>query len=295
MGMGRWDDSSRVAYKSLADTATKARSATEYFTNRDVHKALNPRGVTIRESCDSEQNPNSNAIIVGLDVTGSMGMIAHTMAKEGLGTLIESILDRKPVEDPHIMFMAIGDVHYDSAPLQVSQFEPDIRIAQQLKDIYVEGGGGENNSESYDLPWYFAAAHTTIDCFEKRGKKGYLFTIGDELPPTGGVKDQLQRLLKDGAERDYDSQELLKMAEEKYHVFHVIVEQGSYAQRSVERVTNAWRELLGKRAIGLNNYNYVAQVVVSAIEVSEGADPEDVLASWQDAAVRKAVKHALFD
>lgn len=295
MGMGRWDESSRASYSKLAATATKARSANEYFTNRAVHKELNPRGVAIRESCDSEQNPNSNAIIVGLDVTGSMGMIAHTMAKEGLGTLIESILDRKPVEDPHIMFMAIGDVRYDSAPLQVSQFEPDIRIAQQLKDIYVEGGGGGNDSESYDLPWYFAGTHTKIDCFEKRSKKGYLFTIGDEMPPYGVEKTELQSLLEDGAERDYDPQELLKLAEEKYHVFHVIVEQGSYAQRSVERVTNAWRQLLGKRAIGLNNYNYVAQVIVSAIEVSEGADPEDVLASWQDADVRKAVKHALFD
>ncbi|HAO33838.1 MAG TPA: hypothetical protein DCQ84_12920, partial [Candidatus Competibacteraceae bacterium] len=58
-----------------------------------------------------------------------------------------------------------------------------IRIARQLRRLWLEKGGGGNACESYTLPWYFAATHTAIDCFEKRGKKGYLFTVGDEEPP----------------------------------------------------------------------------------------------------------------
>ena len=71
------------------------------------------------------------------DVTGSMGMIADALARKGLGTMVEEILARKPVSDPHIMCMGIGDVLYDRAPLQVTQFEADIRIAEQLEKLWL--------------------------------------------------------------------------------------------------------------------------------------------------------------
>ena len=34
--------------------------------------------------------------------------------------------------------------------------------------------------ESYELALYFAAYKTSCDAWEKRQKKGYLFTLGDE-------------------------------------------------------------------------------------------------------------------
>jgi len=295
MGHGRWDEDSRVTYRSFADTATKAHGVRDVYTSTKMNTVLDPKGIKIRESCDSEDNPNSNAIIIGLDVTGSMGMIAHSLAKEGLGTLIEGIIDTKPVEDPHIMFMAIGDEIFDSAPLQVSQFEPDIRIVQQLKDIYVEQGGGGNDVEGYHLPWYFAANLTKIDCFDKRGRKGYLFTVGDELPPKGLTKRDIKKVFGVDVQTDYTSAELLEKASEQYHVFHLIVEQGSFAHRALPRVTGQWRELLGKRAVLLSDYNHMSQVILSIMKVSEGENPEEVVASWEDRAIRETVKHALFD
>lgn len=291
MGMGSWDD--RDWTRTVSTRATKTRE--EIFTQRRIHKMFDPRGIKIRESRDSKDHPESNAIILGLDVTGSMGLIAEKIAKEGLGTLVAGILDRQPVKDPQIMVMGIGDINTDEAPLQVSQFESDIRISEQLENLWLEGNGGGNAYESYDLPWYFAAHRTSIDCFEKRGKKGKLFTFGDELPPGGVTKSQLKEYFAIDEARAFTALQLLEAAQKKYEVFHVIVEQGNYASRDLARVTKTWRDLLGKRAILLDDYNHISEVTLSVLEVSEGKDPNEVVKSWEGKSVRKSVQHALFD
>ncbi len=275
MGSARWDPSDWSAYA----TSTTGKSTDAVFASRGIDKDLNPFGVTVRESRDSDLNPKSTAVIVGLDVTGSMGMIADALARKGLGTMVEEILARKPVSDPHLMCMGIGDVLYDRAPLQVTQFEADIRIARQLEKLWLEKGGGGNSCESYNLPWYFAAMHTAIDCFEKRGKKGYLFTVGDEEPPLDLPAAAVARFIGDRT-RDFDSRELLTLVERMYHVFHVIVEEGSHARHDPRGVRNRWTELLGQRVIGLSDHTQLAEVIVSAIEVNEGRDPDRVVNSW---------------
>lgn len=278
MGTSRWDADAWTSYAST--TATKSRDA--IFTAKyGMKDTLNPHGVKVRESRDSTANPESNAIIVGIDVTGSMGMIAEALAREGLGVLFQEILDRKPVSDPHLMFMAIGDASCDSAPLQASQFEADDKIITQLTDIYLEGRGGGNNWESYNLPWYFAANHTSIDCFEKRGKKGYLFTVGDEFPAHDLTRAQIDKVIGDKLQTDsLSNEELLTMVSRMYHVFHVIVEEGSCARSNGSAVTNAWKKVLGQNVLNLSDYRRLSEVIVSAIQVVEGAKKDTVVKSW---------------
>jgi hypothetical protein len=192
------------------------------------------------------------------------------------------------------MVMAIGDAFCDRAPLQVSQFETDIRIAEQLKSLYIEEGGGGNAFESYDLPWYFAGRRTSIDCFEKRGKKGYIFTMGDEPPPPQGLaSSQLNGIFGGGEQADYTSADMLALAQEKYNVFHVIIEQGSYARTRPTEVKNAWQKLLGKKAISLSDANYMTEVILSVMDVNEGKNPEDVINSWEDPKIKNVVRYAL--
>ena len=74
------------------------------------------------------------------------------------------------VKDVEISIMAIGDLAYDSAPIQMSQFESDVRIAEHLDKVYFGGGGGGNCYESYSLAWYCGLNHAQLDCWE-RGKK----------------------------------------------------------------------------------------------------------------------------
>lgn len=293
MGHGRWESTGRSFYKS-SSTSAKTKSRDDYFVSRQVTDALNVKKVTgMRESRDSEQNPNSNAIILGLDVTGSMGDIAHQIAKDGLGKIIEGILDQQPVVDPHIMFTAIGDVRYDTTPLQASQFEADHRIIEQLNQIYLEGGGGGNATESYDLAWYFAGTMTSIDCWEKRKKKGYVFTFGDEEVPQGITESQLKAVFDRGTQHGASASEAFDLASKMYHVFHVIIEQGSHCRyRNKQRVIDGWKQLLGNRALPLDNYHHLPELVLAAMHVSEGADVEEVIANTQDDSVKRSLRHA---
>lgn len=290
MGGGTFD---AKAYSSFT-ASTKGKATADIFTSTAMHKDLNPYGVKIRESRDSADSPHSTPLIVGVDVTGSMDMIASVIARQGLGTLFTSILERKPISDPHVMFMGIGDANCDRAPLQVSQFEADNRVVEQLTQIYIEHGGGGNNFESYNLPWYFAAYHTEHDSYIKRAKRGYLFTIGDEEAPHPLTKEQLSRYIGDNVERELPTKELLTMVQRTYDVYHVIIEEGSHARSFLPRVQKSWRELLGQKVISLTDHTKLAETISSAIEVAEGTLAEDAAGHWGGATtgvVYDAVKH----
>ncbi len=293
MGHGRWESTGRSFYISSSASASNM-GRDEYFKSRTVTDELNVKKITgVRESRDSEQNPESNAIILGLDVTGSMGDIAHQIAKDGLGKIIEGILDQQPVTDPHIMFTAIGDVRYDSTPLQASQFEADHRIIEQLNQIYLEGGGGGNATESYDLAWYFAGTLTSIDCFEKRNKKGYIFTFGDEEVPAGITEAQLKAVFDKGTQHGATASQAFDLANKMYHVFHVIIEEGSHCRyRNKVRVINGWKQLLGNRALPLDNYHHLPELVLAAMHIAEGADIKEVINNTQGQAVKNSLRHA---
>lgn len=297
MGYSRWDYADNTLAYASTVSARSTQTAQEIFKHREMLDAFDPANIVMRESRDSEHNPVSTPIIIGLDVTGSMGIIAEKMARGKLGTLMDGIFTQKPVTDPHVLVMAIGDATSDSSPLQVSQFEADIRIDSSLQDLYLEGRGGGNAFESYDLPWWFAANRTATDSFEKRGKKGYLFTIGDEPPPpaTPYSTYKLEAVLGpfQGSEV-YNTRVALANAQEMYDVFHIIVEQGSHCQHhGAASVTAKWSALLNKRALPLDNWEHLPELILAAIAVNEGADPVDVIKQQQDTSLRKTLHHAL--
>jgi hypothetical protein len=289
MGGGTFDPGKYRAYTST----TVGKTTEEVYTSRSIKAALNPKGVAVRESRDSVDSPAATPIIVAIDVTGSMGMLADTIARKGLGVLFESILARKPVTNPHLMFMAFGDAECDSAPLQVSQFEADNRIVEQLTEIYLEGNGGGNGHESYEFPWYFAAKHTVHDSLIKRGKRGYLFTIGDEPIGPGLKRAKIAQFLEDGVERDYSSAELLDEASRMYDCYHIVIKEGNHAQSNLAGVMATWQPLMGQHVIQLDDHTKLAETIVSAIEVAEGTDAVASVAGWGVGhhAVLDAVKH----
>ncbi|MDE6701486.1 MAG: hypothetical protein K2K10_10840, partial [Acetatifactor sp.] len=265
----------------------------DLYQSRSMKDHLNPHGVKYRESCDSMDNPASTAIIFGLDVTGSMGYLSEEIAKGALNRTMLEIYDKTPVTNPHIMFQAIGDSKSDSAPLQITQFEADIRIAEQLLDVYFEGRGGGNGGESYLLSWYFAARHTKIDCYDKRHEKGFLFTIGDERCHETLDKEEILRVFGDTPAEQCTAKELFAEASEKYEIFHIVMKAGSYKyQKSGE----SWRSLIGNRAVELDpeDLDVLPELFVSLMQYARSGDAKTITAQWKGKAA-DVIKRILDD
>lgn len=281
MGYGRFDPQDWTAYQGTI----KGKTTSQVFRNTSgVADDLDPRNIRVRESRDSQQNPNSTPILVMADGTGSMGRLAEQMLRSGCAKLTNEIYDRKPVSDPHLAFGYVGDVHAgDRAPLQVTQFEADVGVAKQLERIWLDGAsGGGNGSESYHLAWYFAARKVEADAFQK-GRRGAVFTWGDEGVPPDLSADEIRRVFgpDEPVSGPLSARALLAEARRNWDVYHLIVEQGSGVRDyGRDRVVGAWRDLLGERAILLSDSDKMPEVIVSLLQVAAGVDRDAVTKSW---------------
>lgn len=272
MGSGSWTASN---WRSFSSSRVAGKSTSAIYTSQTMKSAYNPKNV-VRESLDSKEHPESTPIILGLDVTGSMSRILNVMA-EKMGLVMEEIYKRNPVSDPQILFSAIGDAMCDSYPLQVTQFESDIRIAEQLTDVYFERGGGGNGFESYPLTWYFAANHTKTDQYEKRGKKGYIFTFGDDGFPNVLTSKEIYSIFGDRVFEDIPTEQVLRQVLKKYEVYHFcMAEGGSYRESDFDK----WQQLLGERAMRITDYTKIPELIVSLLEMNNGKTKEEVLKTW---------------
>lgn len=288
MGYGAW---SSQDWKKYSSSRIAGRKAGQIYTARTIDPKYDPLNITLRESRDSTDHGESTPIIIGLDVTGSMGDILEIIAKN-LGQMVTEILDRKPVSDPQIMFNAIGDAMCDRAPLQVTQFESDVRIASQLTELWFEQGGGGNSFESYPLVWYFAANHVSTDAWEKRGKKGFIFTMGDDGYPDRLTKEEIKRFIGDDVREDISVEALYAQVCRKFEVFHLALSE-RWGRGRADRRLDKWRQLMGERVISVSDCQCAAQIIVSLMETSAGRDAEEVIESWDGKQTQLAVRNAV--
>ncbi|AWS47275.1 hypothetical protein [Streptosporangium sp. 'caverna'] len=293
MGSGIWSTDVYSAAESYR--AAKGDSAFAYSDSgaRTVHDDLDPLGVAVRESRDSAEHPNTLAVAVLFDVTGSMGGVPRTLQTK-LPDLLGLLLRKGYATDPQILFGAIGDATCDRAPLQVGQFESDNRMDEHLGKILLEGGGGGQKSESYELAMYFMARHTAIDCFEKRGRRGYLFIIGDELPYPKVKRREVGKVVGDRLRQDIPTRDLVAELTRVYDVYYILPAGTSYA--GDDQVLTAWRELLGQNVLELDDLDAVCEIIAltvglgeDAIGLQEGLDDLDELGSSAGAAVGRAL------
>ena len=240
MGCGTWrEDTFRTYSRKKGRIVNGSGSLAGDLRNQDMFSAryldpaLDPKDV-FRECCDNEVAKQLNVIMTGL---------------------------YKKLTDVEFMVMGIGDLAYDSCPLQVTQFESDIRIAEQLDKIYFEFGGGGNSYESYTAAWYFACEHCRLDAW-KRGEKGIIITMGDEginpyLPGT-----RLGEITGRNIQTDVETNTLYKTVLEKYDVYHIFVRHGNGRDEGYIR---SWRDFMDEEHFRISGLDGIADTIIRIV------------------------------
>jgi hypothetical protein len=300
MGTTRWSDDhyrdrARFRARTGKDAFEHDHAIRTGAVDRAVHPKMNPRGVRVRESRDSDAHPQSHAVVVLFDVTGSMQGVPRVLQAH-LPKLMGLLIRKGYLDHPQILIGAIGDATCDTAPLQVGQFESGIEIEEDLGKLYLEGGGGGHITESYELALYFMARHTAIDCDEKRGQRGYLFVIGDEIPYANVKRKEVGALIGDGLQASIPVEEVVAELERTYDVYHVLPKMTSNWNNAV--VHRRWVELLGQNALRLEQPAGICELIASTIGVAEGkVDLEHLTDALREngssAAVARAVRNTL--
>jgi|SRR5271170_3679849 len=294
MGSSSYSDDfykDRVATRAATGTPTFIHDAAirAGTSAAKVHDTLNIHG-KIREARDSKEHPNSRPIGVIFDVTGSMAGVPRIM-QEKLPQLMGLLLRKAYIEDPQVLFGSIGDHQCgDRAPLQIGQFESGIEMDDNVTHIFLEGGGGGSYEESYQNALYYFAHRTSCDAFEKRGQKGYLFLIGDEMAYPRSTKAELQELIGDGAQGDASLEEIMTAVKEKWEVFFIIPKGTSHY--SDPKLENFWKKHLGQNVIKLEDPNAICEVIGATVGICEGTTTGDALAAdLKDVGARDSIVH----
>lgn len=268
MGSGNWSPNT---YQARA-TQRQARGQDAFAYSMKaaaVHPTLNPYGLEMRESRDSDEHPDSNSIIVGLDVSGSMGKVVRSIHKD-LPNLLGLLLGRQYVPHPQIMFAAFSNGTCDEVPLQIGQFESDNRMDQNLENMILGGrlAGGCDIYESAELLLYLAARHTAIDCWEKRQRKGYLFLITDEMAYDTVKASEISRIFGRNTGQDIPLQEIVAEARERYHVYAIIpLETDSGKDQKVHQFYRSYLD--PQHVLLLENSDDVSETIALAIGLTE--------------------------
>lgn len=273
------------------DRATSSKPAAD----RKAHVSLDPHGVKVRESRDSEAHPESLAIAVLIDVTGSMREVPRIIQKK-LPALMGLLIRKGYVAHPQILVGAIGDATCDSVPLQLGQFESGIEIDDNITNLFLEGGGGGSLEESYDLGLYFLARHTSIDCMEKRSKRGYAFVIGDEKCRDKVRRGELSKVLGVTAEADVDIVTIVGEVESKFDTYFILPRMSSHYDSP--EVHDSWVRLFGQNVLRLPDPEGISELIATTIGLAEGKTDidrvhDDLKAAGTGIATANAVRDAL--
>lgn len=141
------------------------------LSSSSLHSSMNPTNRGIKSN-------SKNPIVIVLDVTGSNINFAR-LVYDKMPMFYGQIEEKGYLNDFDIALCAIGDLRMnDSYPLQVSDFAKGIEIDSWLEKLVLEGGGGGNMHESYELAAHYLAQKMSF----AEDARPIVFFIGDEAP-----------------------------------------------------------------------------------------------------------------
>jgi hypothetical protein len=218
--------------------------------------------------------PNENPIVVAMDVTGSMG-IAAKVIYDKMPMFFGQIKIQDYLPDPAVSFAAIGDIAYDRVPVQICDFEVGEALDEWLERLYLEGGGGGDQEESYDM-----AAHFYLNKLQMTHpkKNPFFFFIGDE-----GFKSTAKSTLTSSFGKTTtptDAEELMKQLNDAFDGHAFLIHKRYNYSSADQKIVRQWTDALGQEnVLILEDPKSVVDVMLGAIAlVSESRDMDSYIA-----------------
>ncbi len=216
------------------------------------------------------------AVWAVFDGTGSMGHLAG-MAHAALGELNAMLAGIRGRYNPQIATGVVQDVCDTHPPLQFSQFESDERIAEQIRLLIPDGGGGDS-TEDYQLALIYALMSIQTDINNFYGLKGYGLIVGDEIgrddiPNSSSFSDNdVSDFLGLKLQGKTTTKAVAKQLLTKWHLFYVhVATHGAGRDES----TRWWDKKLGSgRTILVPDPDLLAEVQAGLIYVTETKQPD---------------------
>jgi hypothetical protein len=221
----------------------KARSTYDKHVGRSysVAKSDNKRVADLVP--DKIKTKSKAPLVVLVDVTGSMGDWPATMfsklpymdneCKEYLG------------EDMEISFAAVGDVTSDQYPIQVRPFAKGRDMEKQLKELIIEGNGGAQARESYEVTALYYAHNADMPKARRPimiiiGDEGFYSTISKEHAKMANVK----------LASAIDANDVFDDLKEKFSIYLIRKPYNHYGGEDAH-IQKQWEEILGKEHVAI--------------------------------------------
>lgn len=223
---------------------TSARRTYDAHVGRSYDAAVSAGKGTKDLIAENVRTDSTAPVIIVIDETGSMGDWPATIfsklpyleneGKEYLG------------DDVEICFMAIGDAYCpEKYPLQVRHFAKGVELKDRLKELVIEGGGGAQMTESYELAALFAAEKVEIP----NAIKPIMIFIGDEQCYDFIDRDQAKNLVGVNLTKSLSTQAVFHKLRDKFSVYIIRKLYGSSTGNTLseqDRIISAhWAKLVG--------------------------------------------------
>ena len=168
-------------------------------------------------------------------------------------------------QDPAISFCAFGDTSSDKAPLQVSDFGQGSQIDQMISKLFLEGGGGANLHESYELVAYFYLTY----CELINVQLSYFFITGDEYYYNEILSFVIEEVTGLKPEIDsFKSHEIWQRLLKKFNVFHL---HKPYPGSEDDKIKQQWVNTLGvQRVLDVSTPKACIDVMLGTIALTSG-------------------------
>lgn len=251
-------DTSVINFNSI----TYSSAAEKLISRNEMHPDLNPKKFLAPNYLKSF---GRTPIVFAVDVTGSMG------------DWVKIIYDKFPMfygqinlqeyaYDPTVSFCAVGDAECSNFPLQISEFASGIQIDSTITKLYLEGGGGGNLRESYELAGYFYLNNCKLENYEFP----FLFITGDEAFFNEVTQKNALKVLGENLSDNLNSREVFKELKDKFNIFHL---RKKFENEAKEKGMNKqWCNTLGpERVLEVNCPKACIDVILGAIAITTGA------------------------